>query len=307
MRRIFLTVFSFWFYGLLVVARADTFPLADGTTLSGSIVKSTDAGLLLHTPDDVYTNVLWSKLSQDGLKQLSADPKIRLFVEPFIEIPLSERPQKPPIQIRDVNRLDLPPKQSLLGALASSSVGLLALILIYAANIYSGFEIAVFRNRPTGLVMVVAAVLPILGPIIFLSMPTYIEAAPVEVPVEIEAATFAVPGQVSPAHEEIQVSASSSPASSAAPSAQVFKRGQFTFNRRFIETKFAAFFSEPRSGTDANAILFLKANSGEFIVERIVRIEASNMRVEVAVEGGRQEFVVPFADIQEIQLQPKTA
>ena len=50
--------------------------------------------------------------------------------------------------------------------------------MIYGANIYAGFEIAVFRARPKALVMGVAAVLPIVGPIIFLSLPTQIEVGP---------------------------------------------------------------------------------------------------------------------------------
>jgi len=52
------------------------------------------------------------------------NPKISPLVEPFIEIPLSERPQKPEVKINEVTRLEVPPKQSLLGALFSSSVGI---------------------------------------------------------------------------------------------------------------------------------------------------------------------------------------
>jgi hypothetical protein len=300
--RILWTVFGLWFCGLLA-ASADTFPLADGTSLNGDIVKSTDIGLLLHQPDDTYTNVPWTKLSQDTLKELAKNPKIKLFVEPFIEIPLSERPKKPEVKIQDVTRLDQPQKQSFFAALASSSVGLFALLLIYAANIYSGFEIAVVRNRPKALVMGIAAVLPVFGPIIFLSMPMHVEAAPVEAQVEAEPTTFAVPGQtVEPAAEEIQITAGSW---QKPPAGQVFKRGQFTFNRRFIETKFAGFFSEPRSGADANSDFILKTAAGEFAVERITRIDVSDM--QVAIGEARQEFTVPFADIQEIQIKPKDA
>jgi hypothetical protein len=170
-RKIFSVIFGLWLCGPLVTAHADIISLVDGTSLTGDIVKSTDTGLMLHLPDNTYTNLLWTKLSQDALKQLEANPKIKPLVEPFIEIPMSERPKKPEVEIQNVTRLELPPKQSLLGALFSSSVGIFALLLIYAANIYAGFEIAVFRARPKALVMGVAAILPILGPIIFLAMP----------------------------------------------------------------------------------------------------------------------------------------
>ena len=296
-----------WLCGLLIAARAETFSLADGTSITGDIVGNpTDAKMTLRLPDNTYTNIMWGKLSQDSFRQLAENPKIKPFVEPFIEIPESERPKKPEVKVSEVTRLELPPKQSFFGALASSSVGLLALLLIYAANIYAGFEVAVIRARPKGLVMAVAAVLPILGPIIFLAMPMYVEPAPAEAPAQapVETATFAVPGQPAPAQEEIHIAAGSG---QKPPAGQVFQRGQFTFNRRFIETKFAGFFSEPRSGADANSVLIVKTTAGEFNVERITRIDVSDMSVAVAAGAARQEFTVPFADIQEIQLKPRTA
>jgi hypothetical protein len=303
-RRTLWTIFGLWLCGLPLGARADTFPLADGTSLTGSIVKSTDTGLMLHTPGDTYTNVLWTKFSQDGLRQLARFPKIAPLVEPFIEIPRSERPKKPEVKVQEVTRLELPAKQSLLGALTTSSVGLVALLLVYAANLYAGFEIAVFRNRPKALVLGVAAVLPVLGPIIFLSMPTHVEPEPVEELVESEPVTFAVPGQ-EPAQEEIQIAAGSWQTPAAAQAAgQIFKRGQFTFNRRFIETKFAGFFSEPRSGAEAGQLLLVRTAGGELAVERITRIDASTVHLEIAAGGGRREVMVPFTDIQEIQLKP---
>jgi hypothetical protein len=286
---------------------AETFPLADGTALTGDIVSFSDTGIIFRLADDKYSDrVAWTKFSQAGLKQLAANPKIKPLVDPFIEIPPSERTPKPAVEVHEVTRLALPANQSLFGALASSSAGLVALFLIYAANVYSGFEIAVFRNRPKGLVMGVSAVLPVLGPVIFLSLPTHIEAAPVEEQVEAEPVTFVVPGQ-EPAQEDIHIAAGSWQQPAAQNTGQIFKRGQFTFNRRFIETKFAGFFTEPRSGTEADLVLVLKTTTGEFQIERITRIEAGDMNVEVVVEGGRQEFQVPFADIQELQLQPKAA
>ncbi|MEI6194014.1 MAG: hypothetical protein WCS42_06765, partial [Verrucomicrobiota bacterium] len=170
MQKIFRILFGLWLGSLLVAARADTFPLADSTSLTGDIISFNDSGVIIRLADGKYTDrVGWTKFSQDGLKQLSENPKIKPLVEPFIEIPLSARPQKPEVKVNEATRLEVPPKQSLLGALFSSSVGLFALVLIYAANIYAGYEIAVVRIRPKALVMGVAAVLPIVGPIIFLA------------------------------------------------------------------------------------------------------------------------------------------
>jgi hypothetical protein len=307
-RRILCIIFGLWLYGSLLTARADTFSLADGTSLTGDIVSFDDIGIKFRMADGSYSDrVSWTKFSQDGLKQLANNPKIKPLVEPFIEIPPSERLQKPEVKIQDVTRLETPPKQSLLGALASSSVGLFALLLIYAANVYAGFEIAVVRARPKALVMGVAAVLPILGPIIFLAMPMHVEAAPVEIQAEGDPATFAVPGQP-PVPEEIQASVGSGqPPSGGQAAGQIFQRGQFTFNRRFFETKFSGYFGAVRRGADKDMTLLVKTGSGQFIVERITRIAASDVHLEVALGEVRQEVMVPFGDIQEIQLKPKSA
>ena len=307
-RRILWTVFAFWLCGWLVHARADTYSLADGTSITGDIVSFDDVGAKFRLADGTYSDrVSWTKFSQDGLKQLANNPKIKPLVEPFIEIPQSERPQRPEMKIQDVTRLEVPPSQSLLGALFSSSVGFFALVLIYAANIYAGFEIAVVRARSKGLVMGVAAVLPILGPIIFLSMPTTLSAVPVEAPPEGEAATFAVPEEA-PAPGEIHVTAGAFHPPAASPSAgQIFQRGQFTFNRRFFETKFSSFFGVVRHGAEKDMVLFVKTGRGQYQVERITRIAASDIHLEVMLGEVRQEVMVPFTDIQEIQLKPKPA
>src|SRR5439155_21870155 len=59
-----------------------------------------------------------------------------------------------------------------IGALFSSSLSLVILLIVYCANIYAGYEIAVFRNYPVALVCALAAIAPVLGPVIFLSLPT---------------------------------------------------------------------------------------------------------------------------------------
>jgi hypothetical protein len=309
-RKIVWVISGFWLCGLLVAARANSYQLTDGTTLTGDIVVFNDSGITFRTADDNYTNVMWTKFSQDALRQLSKSPKIEPFVEPFIEIPESERPKKPEIVVRDVTKLELPPDQPLLGALFSSSVGLFVLLVIYAANLYAGYEIAVVRARPIGLVMGLAAVLPVLGPIIFLLLPMRVAAAVPEPAVEAaEARTFNVPGQSEPAGTapgEVHVSQAALQ-KVAHPEPQVFQRGQFTFNRRFIETKFSNFFGMTRREADRDMVLSVKTTAGVFVVQRISRIAANEAHFEIVQGVTRREIMVPFADIQEIQLKHKDA
>ncbi|HEX3890826.1 MAG TPA: hypothetical protein VHX90_08250 [Verrucomicrobiae bacterium] len=309
MHKTFWTILAFWLCGLLVAARADTFQLTDGSSLTGDIVTFNDNGITFRMADDSYTNVMWTKFSQDALKQLEKRPKIKPLVEAFIEIPASERPHKPEPRIRDVKRLELPPNQSIIGALFSSSVGLFVLFVIYAANLYAGFEIAAVRAQPIALVMGVTAVLPILGPIIFLSLPMRVTAAPVTAEAPADAQTFIVPGQPDPAVAApggIHL-AESSWQKAGHPEPQIFQRGQFTFNRRFLETKFSNFFGMTRREADRDMVLIVKAASGTFVVQRISRIAANDAHFEVVQGAARREIMIPFADIQEIQLKHKDA
>jgi len=91
------------------------------------------------------------------------------------------------------------------------------------------------------------------------------------------------------------------------PETQVFKRGQFTFNRRFIETKFASFFGIARRDADKDMILLIKAARGEFPATRISRIAASDMHVEVRKGNASSEVQIPFVEISEIHLKHKDA
>ncbi|MGA9450237.1 MAG: hypothetical protein WBW41_02715 [Verrucomicrobiia bacterium] len=313
MRKFLGIICGFWLGGLLLAAGADTYQLTDGSSVSGDVVKYDDNGVLIRTPEDAYTNVTWTMFSQGSMQQLAQNPKIRPFVSPFIIPPAEQRP-KEQIKIQEVSRLEAPPKSPLFAALFSSSVGLVVMFLIYGANLYAAMEIAVFRSRHIGVVMGVAAVLPILGPIIFLSMPTQgaESTAPLE---ETEAApqTMAVPSAApapTPAQPPggIHIASSSwqqTPPPTEKPAPQIFHRGQFMFNHRFFETKFPGFFSLIRREGDKDMVLLVKTPRGQYEVQRITRIAANDIHFEVVHGAARQEVMVPFGEIQEVQLKHK--
>ncbi|HUA38585.1 MAG TPA: hypothetical protein VMA35_09365 [Candidatus Sulfopaludibacter sp.] len=309
MRNLFWIILSLGLCGWSAIVRADTFQLADGTSVSGDIIMFNDSGVKLRMPDDTYTNVVWPKFSQAALKELAQNPKAKSLVEPFIETQPPQRKNEA-IEVHDVSRLALPPQESLFTAMLSSSVGFVTLLLIYAANIYAAYEIAIVRARPIGLVMGVAAVLPILGPIIYLSLPVRTEAPPAETQAPAETPTFVVPGAAAPVAESLAAAGVHiAPAATKAgyPEAQVFQRGQFMFNRRFFETKFSGFFAVVRRPAEKDLVLVIKTGRAQLIAQRITRIAANEAHFEVLQGGTRQEVMVPFADIQEIQLKHKDA
>ncbi len=297
--------------GLLASAAfGDSFQLNNGQTLTADVVSYNETGLMVRPEGGTYERLPWTKFTQDTLKRLAQNPKMAPFVNPFIEITQEERIQRTAVTIKPVPRLDRPEARSVLGALAGSPVGVLALLLIYAANLYAGYEVALFRAQPVGLVCGISAVLPVLGPAVFLAMPTRVakrvvhavveapaEAAPVEVPVAAEASTgglalAARPGEAGTA---------------TLPQTQIFQRGQFTFNRRFIETKVPGFFGVIKRDAEKDMVLVIKAARGQFIANRITRITGNDMHIEIAKGAASQEVQVPFVEIQEIQLKHRDA
>jgi hypothetical protein len=202
---------GFYFFGMglclcgLLAGRvhAETFELIDGQKLTGDIVSYNESGLQLNLGDGKYERTAWAKFSQADLKKLRQTAKIAPFVEPFIEIPQEERAKKTEVPLKEVERLEHPAKGSLLGALFGSSVGLVSLMLIYLANLYAAYEISVVRAYPLALVCGVAAVAPLIGPVVFLCLPTRIISAaewkpgqahaPAPAPAEGEAAPDAAP------------------------------------------------------------------------------------------------------------------
>ena len=324
---------ALWLCGLLAAIGADaSFPLADGTMVSGTIVSYSDNGIIFRTGDDKYTDRLpWIKFSQSALKQFAQNPKIDPFVEPFILPAQPEHPPKAKVNLQEVSRLDRSGPASLFGGVFSSPIGLMVLLLIYAANIYAGYEVALFRARPAGLVAGVSAALPVIGPVIFLMMPSLraVAAEPVAeeeaveaVPVQPEPQRFVVPGmpapaapaalkpQAAPPKEEIHIvtgswEAGAPPTPPETSKTEIFQRGQFMFNRRFFETKFSGFFGIVRREADKDKVLQIKTAHALFVAERISRISANEVHFEVLRGDSRQEVPVQFTEILEVQLKYK--
>lgn len=318
------------------IARGDTFQLTDGSTLSGEIVTANEASLKIKIAEDTYTNVTWDKFSQDDLKKFANDPSMQRFkladyVTPFIEVTEEQRREKTDIgPLKDVPRLKQPEAGSFFGAMLSSSVGFFVLLLLYAAGIYAAFEVAIFKRRPRGLVCGLAAIpgLGLLSPILFLSLPpppiqadeaeSYAQepqaapAAPAAPPgytvPGVSAPSAAAPAAAETAPPETHgLHLAQSPAPAAAPASlpppQIFQRGAFMFNRRFFETKFPGFFGVVRSQADKDMILYIKAARGQYIANRISRISANDMYVQVRKGEASEEVMVPFTEIQEVQLK----
>lgn len=303
-----------WF---VTTAGALTFELADGSTLEGEIILAKPDALQIRMEGNKYEKLEWSKFSQATLTELKKDNKLAPYVEPYIEVPLDEKIKKTEVTIKEVPRLERPPKGSLLGAMFSSSVGIVCLLLLYAANLYAAYEIAAVRAYSTALVCGIAAVAPIIGPMIFLLMPTKMGPTQDEIAAEHRAEIEETQAATYGENAEQPTSSAGGNDSQSAPASlslvpakartQSFKRGQFTFNRRFIETKFDGFFGMVRKDAEKDLSLNIRTARGEFQATRISDIGGNEMKVDVHSGGASQQVTIPFVEILEMQIKHKDA
>ena len=90
----------------------------------------------------------WTSFSQDNLKRLAQNQRMQAFIEPFIEITREQKIKMTDPNLKQPERLERPAGRSVIGAMFSSGLGIFLLFLVYAANIYAGYEVAFFRARP---------------------------------------------------------------------------------------------------------------------------------------------------------------
>ncbi|HWX21941.1 MAG TPA: hypothetical protein VN578_18730 [Candidatus Binatia bacterium] len=308
------------------VARADTYKLTTGESLEGEalLTSANDQGVQIKIAEGEYKRAPWTSFSQEDLKTFAKNPKVQPLVEPFIEVTQAEKIKKTEVNIKQPPRLELPPRQSLVGALFSSGLGVLLMLLLYAATIYAAYEVSIFRVQPPLLVCGLAAIpgLGVLSPLVFALLPNKVQ--PTEPPPDVppEQVVQAAPaggaeegvnpmlgaGVEHPAGLKLAHSTETEQqAKPALPKPTTYQRGQFTFNRRFFETKFAGFFSVVRRDADKDMVLVIKSSRGEYAGQRISRIAANDLHLQVQRGHATEEVLIPFQEIQEVTLKHKDA
>ena len=89
------------------------------------------------------------------------------------------------------------------------------------------------------------------------------------------------------------------------PEPIVFARGEYLFNRRFFETKFAGFFRIIPSEAEKNLVLVIKSARGQFVGRRITRATQSELYLQVFKNEATADEMIPFTDILEVQIRHK--
>jgi len=172
--------------GLLAgVGRAAEFKLANGNVLRGEVASADEDGLVVKLEVGGFSKrEPWINFSQESLKEVAKDPKVAPLVEPFIELEpeqIKAREKQKEIVVRPVpNRLERPVPKPGLAAAFLTPLGLTLLAVLMLANLYAGYEIALFRQQPVGLVCGLSVLLPGIVPLIFLSLPARVARSTAE-------------------------------------------------------------------------------------------------------------------------------
>jgi hypothetical protein len=300
-------------------ARAQqSYPLLSGEVLSGDPVHFNAQGVVIKRSDGSFApRMAWTNFTEAGLKELGKDARAKPFVDQFLEAEEDEQSDKraeTAITVKPVPRLERANLKAGFGALFTSPLSIVLLILFWGANIYAGFEIALFRNYPWPLVCGIAAVVPIIGPVLFLCLPTYIPALQDEESAEAQYAGQAeIPAAEVPAAAAAEGApghghgAPPAPAAPTGPPHVVFKRGQTTFNRRFFETKLANFLRVTPTEADKDMVLYIKSSRGDHTGNRITRVTPNDLTLHVVKAGASQDITIPFTEISEVHVKHKDA
>ncbi len=303
------------FLCFLCVARAGDYELRNGNVYRGTIAAADEDGVIVKLDSGGFSKrEPWINFSQGTLKEFARDSKLKEYADPFIDEPEDAPPPIPPkpeINVREVEgRVERPAGRISLVAAMAAPAGLVILGVLYLANLFAGFEIARYRNRPVALVCAVSAVLPVLGPVLFLCLPAAGQAVAEGPTPEMQAAELvsnpmvaqaAVPGggsSLSLANQE------KGGGSTGAPQLKTYTRNDTQFNRKFFEATFPGFFRVVLGEAEKDLVIVVKAARNEYVARRISRISASDVHL-VTLSGA--EASVPFGEIASVTVRHKDA
>jgi len=301
------------------IAFADEFKLANGNILRGELASTDEEGLVVKLDVGGFSKrEPWINFSQETLKELARNPKVSSLVEPFIELEpeqIKAREKQKEIVVKPVpNRMERSSTKPGLIAAFVTPLGLVILAVLMLANLYAAYEIARFRQQPMALVCGLSILLPGLAPLIFLCLPMRVEHAHAEAGAEeaIAAEAVGTPAKATSAfgsqgHQSSLSLAAAQKQEGGGTQQQTYARGEFTFNRRFFETKFPGFFRVVPSEAEKDLVIVIKAARGEYVGKRISRISSNEMHVQLQSGNASAEVSIPFVEIQTVQIRHKDA
>jgi hypothetical protein len=319
-------IFGFWLGLLAFNAIAGTYTLTDGTHVSGEPFIQ-DAGVKFGEGIDTHAALVpWSRFSNDSLKQLLHDATTsseKIIIQAMIVDFPESNSKSGDIAIKPVETPARPSGQLGVLAIFTSPAGWFILLVFYGANVFAAYEVAMFRNRPIRTVCGLALI-PFFGlasTIYFIALPTADGEAR-----EAEGPRYTVPS--SPTFAPAQAHSKSPPVEPVAPPPSyqtetpeqvaelappqpdlpapiIYSRGEFSFNRRFFETKLTPFFRVVLGDAEKDMLIYIKSGRGDFFGKRISRITQAELYLQVFKDDATADEMIPFGEITEVQIRHK--
>jgi hypothetical protein len=323
--------FGLILFGLLalvsITASAGMYTLTDGTKVEGDPISVTDNGVVFHTADGQdLSRIVWDKFTQDDLRTLLAEVRTQRekdMIQPLIEELPQEKAQRKEITVKPIQPPDRPTANLGMMAIFSSPVGWTILLILYGANVFAAYEVAIYRRQSMATVCGLALIpfFGVLSPIIFIAMPTQMGSTGVqEETAQTRFRTTAPPADevasppaeaMAPPPEEVAafVQQPEAPLAQAAapvlPEPIVFRRGDFSFNRRFFETRLAGFFRLVPGEAEKDLVVHIKSGRGDLTGRRITRITPAELYLQVFHGNATADEMIPFIEILEVQIRHK--
>jgi hypothetical protein len=325
---------------LILVAGAafgGTYKLVDGSQIIGEPDSMNNDGVVFSEGDGNFSpRTPYSKFTPEAFKTLMSKAKTahdRELLQPYVDNLPDESAKLAPIVVKPVETPPRPTHGVGIFAIFGSSVGWAILLVLYGANIFAAYEIALFRHQPVKTACGLAAI-PFFGvfsPIAYIAMPPKlppVEVAQAAAPAAVaegEAPPAAAPSQAAPAQSHRAPAPSrapvhmpgvtseepppqpAAPPASALPEPIIFKRGDFSFNRRFFETKFPGFFRAIRADAEKDLVLYFQTSRGNFIGRRITNITPNELYLQTFSGEVTADEMIPFTEVMEVQIRHKDA
>jgi hypothetical protein len=328
MRR-FGIILVLWLVVATSVALAKSYPLTDGTTILGEPVSMNDEGVQFRLDDEtVLPRTPWDKLTPAALLELNANaksPREKALLAPLVDYLPQPPAERKEIVVKPITPPERPAKNLGLFALFASPVGLVILLILYGANLFAAYEVAIYRYQPVSTVCGLAAVpfFGVLSPIIFLAMPGRIRPEAAGPAPTAPTAVIALAGgavapppndppaaqqwtpQATPGAPDESVPSAAPPPAVTLPDPIVFARGEYLFNRRFFETKFAGFFRLIPTEADKDLVLLIKSTRGDFVGRHITRATPAELYLQVFKNNATADEMIPFTEVLEVQIRHK--
>lgn len=292
-------------------ALGEDFQLKNGDVFKGELVTPNDQGIVVRLDIGGFSErIWWSKLTQETLQKVMRNQDARKFAAPFLEPTRQERQQDIVFRWNEVPEKieNAEPGEFAQAITTPVGYGLLGLVLL--ASIYAGAAIAPYRNQPTALVCAVSAILPGLGPLLFLSMPTRELERPQSAPrpIEDDLGQHEAPSEEEkssvppPAGGGLKLGGRA--AADSKMDTNLYSHSDTEFSRRFFETKFPSFFRMTPRPEEKDFMLHISTVKNSFRIKRISRITGTDLYAMMPTTGA-QEQKVPFSEITTVQVKHK--